>query len=87
MKHSPTPVQKVVHYIADDNSVEMYTLIRSDIVETYLRRGGSVELVTGDVDLNWEPESPPTYMDLKRPDTGSWSQSGGFKIRNLPKLR
>lgn len=81
---------KVVHYppqgALTDNSVELFSLTANGVTETYLRRGFSIELVEGEPDLNFRPE-PAETMDLRKAASSSWSQSGGFKTREIPKIR
>lgn len=79
------PTTKTVQYQSPDNSVELYTLTRGNVTETYLRRGNSVELVEGEVNLRWRPEKA-TYGLY--PDTAilnSWSQRNGLQIKQIPK--
>jgi hypothetical protein len=89
MKPKPSPTVKTVIYLSDDNSVELFALTRGTCRETYLRRGGSVELVTEAApNLNWKPEPRGEVIDLKRGAAGGdWTQHGGFNVRSVPKMR
>lgn len=83
--YKPESVIKTILYQKEDNSVELYSLSRGQIVETYLRRGDSVELVEGEVDLRWKPEKA-TYGLY--PDTNilnSWSQQNGIQSKQILK--
>lgn len=86
-KYKPEPITKVVSYQSDDNSVELYSLTRAGITETYLRRGNSIELVTGEVSLTWKPEEPEHVLNFRTLRYGEISQNNGLETQTLPKLR
>jgi len=65
-KYKPDIITKSVLFQSIDNSVELYTLTRGGVSETYLRRGGNTELVTGEVDLNFQPEEPEHKLNFPR---------------------
>lgn len=81
----PIPVTKIVHHLSDDNSVELYTLCRGEVAETYLRRGGSTELVEGEVSLKYNPELPTHNINLRDLTRLDWSTKGGLQVRKTPK--
>lgn len=85
--YKPEPITKSVLFQSPDNSIELYTLTRGQVSETYLRRGGSTELVTGNVNLTWKPEDPEHIINFRTLRYGGISQSNGLKVKTLPKLK
>ena len=83
--YKPEPVIKTTLYQKEDNSVELYSLSRGQIVETYLRRGDSVELVEGDVDLKFKPAPPEHNINIRDLTRLDWSTKGGLSVRKSPK--
>lgn len=88
-KQAQDQVIKTVIHQSTDNSVELYTLTRGENVETYLRRGGSTELVTGDVDLNFTPEEPEHKLNFRTLVTSAngWNMGNGIPIHFIPKTK
>ena len=85
--YKPEPITKSVLFQSPDNSIELYTLTRGQVSETYLRRGNSVELVEGEVNLTWKPDEPEHVLNFRTLRYGEISQSNGLKVKTLPKLK